>query len=559
MSQKITLKALKSALKDDVRCFSVTGGWGYGKTYLVDKALNIEKKKFIEISLFGIESMQELRKTIVTDITLHYSKSYIKNKISSKLCSSKDKSNRYFKLLTELTKNSFSGVLSASTEFIVQLIRDNIVIIFEDVERAEGVGMKSFLGLVEAIKNKSDAKIILVLNDEKLDKDNKRAWKTFREKILDREIPLTVDSSESAKYVISTLPDPLTLPFLKASNALDIKNIRALKKISNDVVFIYNLINIELKEEHYRLIHTTFIFSALHWDLLGEGVDINKIIMFFDDFFYRVSTDGVDSKELELAKQWESIFNELNISVLDEFETKLLRDFFNTGYFNQADFIEYLNKLNNEDEHRKHISRYHNYWNNFLWNQNISSDDLLLEVKFLVKNCQNLSPRDISTFINHIQKKYSDASLINEALICWEASANKHAVGMTEFDLFKLSEIRDDIADILRKKFNKENPMITLKEAVINIGKSTSWTNREVSKLAEARKDDFLKAFKLLNTEELKKFIWSMDKFHQGSITGHNFRDAVNHYRSAINELRSGKDRLSIIINNCYKNDLNPS
>ena len=53
------------------KCILVDGTWGIGKSYMVRKALEDKKDKAFYVSLFGLESAQQIYHDILYQLLLH--------------------------------------------------------------------------------------------------------------------------------------------------------------------------------------------------------------------------------------------------------------------------------------------------------------------------------------------------------------------------------------------------------------------------------------------------------------------------------------------------------
>ncbi|MGF1733655.1 P-loop NTPase fold protein [Photobacterium kasasachensis] len=205
-------------LNENENVLLVKGQWGIGKTYYIDRSLeeNKEHYKYIKVSLFGLDSTDELSRAV--------SESLINNFISPAV--------------------SKLGKAVASVPFITKFIPkelpslDNItidnsitrfVIFFDDIERMT-LSLQEFFGYVDRLKNSSPFKIVIALNDKQL--KDQEIWK-LKEKVTDRELRLkdTLDhvignifsqDSELALYIFRQLKVVNLRVIIKSSVVMDL-------------------------------------------------------------------------------------------------------------------------------------------------------------------------------------------------------------------------------------------------------------------------------------------------------------------------------------------------
>ncbi|MGL6184640.1 MAG: P-loop NTPase fold protein [Clostridium chrysemydis] len=150
----------------------IDGKWGCGKTYFIEKKviprLNENDKKYIYISLYGIASILDierelLRKTIPFLKSEKKVPSFIRGVLDDVLIKGIElKTGVDIKdTLTEVMSN-FSDSKDDYTKY---------VIIFDDLERCD-IKLNIILGYINQLVEHEEQKVIIVSNEEELNKDN---------------------------------------------------------------------------------------------------------------------------------------------------------------------------------------------------------------------------------------------------------------------------------------------------------------------------------------------------------------------------------------------------
>ncbi len=166
--------------------------------WYLDKLLNcnfsITKKLFKQnnkqiayVSLFGKETLKEIE----TDIILQVSKGYrVKEKLKNILGSS----------------NIIGIDIASCMSLIPKSDFKNIVICFDDFERKSNkLDTKDILGLISQFKEQKNCKVIMIFNKDKIHRDDKDIFCTFKDKIIDYELQYKPTIEQSYNIAVSNL------------------------------------------------------------------------------------------------------------------------------------------------------------------------------------------------------------------------------------------------------------------------------------------------------------------------------------------------------------------
>ena len=145
-------------------CIAIRGKWGIGKTYLWKQIQeDIEKstkQRVVYISLFGKEHYSQVLEEIVLQLFRNH------NEIAKKAS----------KLISKTINIISSGQITIEAESLFSVLQkkdfNNIIVCFDDIERkSDELKMKYFMGLISQLKDLRDCKVVVILNDEKLQND----------------------------------------------------------------------------------------------------------------------------------------------------------------------------------------------------------------------------------------------------------------------------------------------------------------------------------------------------------------------------------------------------
>ena len=184
----------------DMHCFLLTGPWGSGKTYAVDEwKKSVEEDKnniFIPISLFGVSDV---------------------NQLNSLALSSSSMANKFVDYIKSLDQNVSVGVGNINVSLpligmVANLLKKDYphnknkkyIFVIDDIERRDNkLSVEEIFGFVDQLP-KANTKVILITNTcpEPVNKrKNNKTFKSFKEKIVQKEYAITKPSIESIKAV----------------------------------------------------------------------------------------------------------------------------------------------------------------------------------------------------------------------------------------------------------------------------------------------------------------------------------------------------------------------
>ncbi|WP_104513206.1 P-loop NTPase fold protein [Acinetobacter indicus] len=202
---------------------AITGSWGVGKTFFWNefRKNSPNKKKYVYVSLFGLESLSDLKTHIYSHIENNNSAIEIPRWI------------RGLPSILKETRISQFGISSSAKIFdslMFNQVKDAIIC-FDDFERMSNkLDIKDVMGLANQLKLERNCQVILILDESKTEKENKRKYAEYKEKLIDEEIKITSVEPllrENAKDI----DEPLIDLMVKFADELEIHNFRFFQKV----------------------------------------------------------------------------------------------------------------------------------------------------------------------------------------------------------------------------------------------------------------------------------------------------------------------------------------
>ena len=229
-----SLDVLNAQIKDflksktaEVLC--IRGPWGVGKTYAWDEAYNNNFKTkafpyYAYVSLFGIDSLDALKLAICQNrkITKHNWWNLWRH------------AQTLFGKVHKLVEDILSFLRFGNSAFkgFITLLPKKTIVCIDDLERrGKNLFLKDVMGFISHLKEQKNCKVVLILNDEKLE-DFKKEFNELKEKVIDVDINFEPSVGDIGKIAFGENYTQDHQEIIKtACRDLDIKNIRIIEKI----------------------------------------------------------------------------------------------------------------------------------------------------------------------------------------------------------------------------------------------------------------------------------------------------------------------------------------
>ncbi len=551
--------------KDEEIVISISGEWGIGKTYFWKNTFlnkyksELNNKKIAYVSLFGIDSLDDIRTVILLQSAPTKNKiNWLNKKIMKPLQALKSLLKIDANVSMSFGLNSISSILSILTSGDFK----NVIVCFDDFERMSSkINFKDVLGLISELKEQKLCKVIMILNEKELEKlsdiENKKyseIFSLYKEKIIDINLkfePIIEETLDNALKKVKTKFDRKIL--IGQFRNHDIKNIRVLqlviKKLKEFEFIIDKKYNEKVLNEFLQTAISIFLF------FIKDGKSI-------EDFFREKS-------KYDISKMSDEEFEEIN------FEERKESFFVNSDESIQTVILEYIdidkiNKINLQnilEDKNKHLNRYDTkdkistLWyklhvdfqygikdcakelmdiftesTNELHNI-LNIDDFHHYINFIKQNSVNVDPNTVDKII----KQYIDNFIIKEKSI-------------SIHEQYKQDFIKENYPHLL-KYWNDEKQKKLIDETSIDnieelLGKVLSgWGNKDEYILNNINADIYKKHILSSSTftKSIVKFLSSKkdDKNH--------FVNAVTNIKKALKNLREEKEDYKFKVNKIVK------
>jgi hypothetical protein len=283
---------LKEFIADEQNTALVlSGGWGEGKTYFWKdfaeknaKNGTEHRKNYAYISLFGVNSLTDLRNALAVNIQSidHMGQKTFLDSLDGGVeqtaAAARRGIGRFFRSQTSsgaglsIPHASLGNVAPLYMAWAYHGVRDALICLDDIERRSQGLDLKDVLGLISDLVNERNCSVITILNDGSLDGNDLSTWNEFREKVFIGELRWygTCDISLGYVYDKNTTNENDRMA-IEAIRDLGISNIRIIQRIKMAIDQVVPKLPIDtLSETRKELIRGLAIISFV-WSGQGCG------------------------------------------------------------------------------------------------------------------------------------------------------------------------------------------------------------------------------------------------------------------------------------------------
>ena len=225
MTQEKRLEEIFRKNENNGIAIAITGSWGVGKTHFWNTFRESYKlrNKYVYVSLFGLESLSDLKTNIYSNIKNNHSSLEIPRWIRGLPSILKD---------TRISQFGISASAKVFDSLMFNQVKD-AVICFDDFERISNkLDIKDVMGLANQLKLERNCQVILILDESKAEGENQKKYAEYKEKLIDETIKIrSVEPLLSDKAKNIQMDEPLIDLMVKFADVLEIHNFRFFQKV----------------------------------------------------------------------------------------------------------------------------------------------------------------------------------------------------------------------------------------------------------------------------------------------------------------------------------------
>lgn len=490
----------------------ITGAWGVGKTYTWIKVLEEAKKektiplkKHSYISLFGLNSLDDVKSSIVSNLEAFQSEN--KHWLQENLDSASNALARKYNEFSKVGKGAgmIGNLVGNSSVFLFELVRDQLICIDDLERRGSTLEIKDILGLASFLKEQRNCKIVFLVNDSEL--DDKEAFDKHLEKVVDVELTFAPSSKDAANIAIDN-DDPISQSIKEYCIRLEISNIRVIKKIERYVQNLHEHIADFDERISQQVVHSITLFV---WSKFQSGVapsleyikNIQKRridrMMGNDD-----KKEEIDPKEIE----WDATLDSYKFTAIDELDESLLegveRGFFDTDKIKET--ATTLNhNMNRTDNYNSLETAWKQYNGSFQSNQKQIIDDIFNAANEAIQMI-SASQLDITVQLFKTLGKPNKAKDLLSIYL--DKKKGDYSFWNLEDSHFSSEVKDDDVKQAFSDKARTFQLAIEVEDIFLKMAEDRGWNEEKVQRVADMPVLGYIEMFKKYTNPELSNLIY---------------------------------------------------
>lgn len=504
-------RSFDAFFKGEGKVAVLKGGWGVGKTFFWDAYIsnrinhkNLNQIAYSYISLFGKSSLNDVKKSLFhnaipissdSKIEMAFDEEFINSsKLLNKVPWVKESISKVHEKapwFNWLSKNShhvpilgkFSNIISNLEYGLVK----NYVICFDDLERkGRALSVREIMGLIDELALRKDCTVILIFNEDSLESDDdKKEFKTYREKVVDIELSHNPSYIENVRHVFPPEYKHLST-IMEVVCELDIKNIRVLKKVKwliEDLKENFKGKDNEIFQEF--LVHATLLScryyaddEVLPFSSLKEQLNENSWVSFLGE-------EDDDGSESEL--RYRSISSNLKLSP-SNFDKHIIYHLEN-GFFDKDALIKVVNELSEKIKSNQVSTSLRAAWDIYSGSFSDNQNEFIAAIRTVIdENIERIGLPDFSSAIDVLEEFGEDVSTYIENYMAIHKNSLKN---INLRDSWDMERVKSTTLRELIEKLHDENINYNIDDVAEKISVNRGWSPEDIGFLASLTKEDF--------------------------------------------------------------------
>lgn len=507
MSLKSTKDQLVQLLADDDnKVIALSGKWGTGKSFMWDQVKQASENKMVKsalyASLFGVSSVDQIK---------------------LKLIQSSAKSAEAYPALFKGMKQAYQTSVKALEGFhkgfsalndigllVAPAMLRQKVLVLDDIERKhEKLGIDEILGFIDEFTKRHDSRVILILNDDQLDKRD--IWNTLREKVIDQELRLTTSALEAFDIGIAIIPSPWAAqiqPNIELCGTTNIRIVCKIIKTVNRIIGDRTELSVAVLS---RVIPSTVLLASIHYKGIENGPDFDFVLSkgSTTDWAAFHGEKKNKTEEDERKSKWNALLNQLGIHVCDEYEL-LVVEFLQSGLFDAAKLAAVIDRYIAEAGTMEARDQCNKFLEKAFWEHNMTEQQLLEDAEPVVAKSGLIDPFMATALYDTLVEISDGQALADQAVNYWVDAFKAKNLQEAELGNMFGRRIHPRIQGAFHEINNKAQANTTVLEACKHIVKNSGWGTRQELAMKTATVNDFEATIRNASINDLQKFMSKM-------------------------------------------------
>ena len=508
-----SLDVLNAQIKDflksetpEVLC--IRGPWGVGKTYAWDEAYkkNLDEKiitlqRYSKISLFGMNTLDDLKLAICQNHEMTKHNWWKVWKHAQPLVA------KTHKPLQDAL--SLVRVGNSTLKAVITYLPSDTIICMDDLERrGKNLFLKDVMGFISHLKEQKNCKVVLILNDEKLE-DFKKEFNELKEKVIDVDINFEPSVEDIGTIAFENYTQDHQEIIKTACRDLEIKNIRIIKKIkalSEKFMEVFKENEFDPKTMGSPLRTLALASLSEYGASSKKGIPTIDFIKKYNPNLYY---DYDKEKKNETEYVWHTFLQKYEYLYTDDLDKELINAV-QRGYFDTDALKTLLTAHNQAVVNNATKEDFYESWRVFHDSFNHNEQEVVENLYEACKRCMKaISIGNIDGTICTLRPLgYDDKADDLIAQCVTEPSFTHEFFNIDALPNTDFSRPRDEkFIKAIQKRYQELKPKKSLREALKTISEGKGWNPEDEEALNKATAEEYYNCFKTENGPHLGRWI----------------------------------------------------
>lgn len=523
-SKQVKSEIRRFLTSKDNLALCLRGKWGVGKTYTWDALLveafeaeTVTPQKYAYVSLFGIETLRDVRKSVF-EHTVGAASFREKKDLEATFNSISER-------VSQLTSKWRAGVgilrgipIVADYGGLAEVgfldVRDQIVC-FDDLERmSDNLNLKDVLGLISLLKEKKRCKVVLLLNSDALKGQAAEDFRVQLEKVIDINLEYDPTAAEAIETAIPNRSTLRTRLVAEYATTLGITNLRTTFKILRICERIEELLNGYDERVISQAFHSACLFAfALYQP--DSAPPLETILK------HRPYSDLYGSKEEKTPEQIQhaELLRTYGFQTADSFDLVLFNSI-RSGVYTDEIIKQEANLIVAQLDLRDKDAAFTKAWNIYHDTFDNNGEEFAQALtQSIVDNAAAITPSNLSASITTL-KELGHGDSTKDIIATYIESRGDGKEFWGGDQILPRFNIEDpDVKAAFASKAAEFTDNRTLEEVATSIVKLSGWNDSDLNYLDQHTADDFYKAIKAAKGDQLRHLVYGLLYFRNVSST----------------------------------------
>ncbi|MCT7509801.1 KAP family NTPase [Aliarcobacter cryaerophilus] len=536
---------------------SISGEWGIGKTYFWNNFIKDYKEKELKykqiayVSLFGINSLNDIRTSILLQVSPTKKKlSWVDKKIITPLKNVKSSLK-----LDDLSMSFGFDALGSIFTLLTSGDFENVIVCFDDFERiSSNINLKDVLGLISELKEQKKCKVVMILNEKELGKltdiekkPYSEIFSLYKEKIIDYDFVFEPTLEENIKIATE-------------KSGFRFKQETILRNLQN-----FNIKNIRVLEQIFRKLKKFefIIDESYHDNVLNDFLNTAFIVLEFitkdgkkvEDYLKEKKKYDVSSMSDDEFKEYfsQQNYKENIFSSIDDLIENIILEFLEKDTIDSKKLIEILNEKNEHTNWYEIQSDINQKWRKVYTDFNYSRETFAKEINQIFED----NKENIHNIVN-FEQLFVYLEFIKN--IPFEINKDTEELMIKNY-IDKYDSFDNEIEKFVNKNYQSLNSYLKEKRDKKLIEDITlDSVNLTLKKVKQgfSREDEYI--LDNISSKKYKSFILESSSFSENIISflfsrynsDNNFKQAIVNIKEALDELKNENEDYAFKVEKIY-------